>query len=168
MKKITTIGALVLTFLVAGCATVPYVPKNPPSAPIVGKLVTGSLIAVCDDPKDCKFFELTLKNKTEETVEIDWNRSYYINNGRADGGLYFDGIVVAQRNNPRAPDIILPNSSFQKKLAPNNNFELSLFPLAHWSIKDFKGESHGVYVTLKSGAKEEILNVSVSLKQPLK
>ena len=118
MKKLFT--AFVSIAVLTGCATKPHTPKNPPSASIVGKAVTGTLIAVCEDGDldDCKSFELTLNNKTENVLEIDWNRSYYINNGRADGGLYYDGIVVAQRNNPRSPEIILPNSFFQKKLVP--------------------------------------------------
>ena len=152
--------------LISGCATVPEKPKNPPSADINGKFVKGKLIAVCDVPDECTTFEVTLNNMIEETIEIDWNRSYYINNSKPDGGLYFDGIIIAQRNNPRSPDIILPKSSFQRKLVPNNSFNLSLFPLAHWEIKKFEGNSHGVYLTLKSGGKEENINISVNLNKP--
>ena len=121
---------------------------------------------MCDEPKSCKSFELTLNNTTEHTLEIDWNRSYYINNGKPDGGLYFDGVVIAQRNSPRSPDIILAKSSFKRQLVPNNHFELSMFPLAHWKVKAFQGDSHGVYVTLRSTGREEVLNVSVTLKRP--
>jgi hypothetical protein len=157
---------LVIATLLSGCASTPSKPVNPPSASINGQFVTGTLTATCDVPADCKVFELTLNNKTEETLEIDWNRSYYINNGKADGGLYFDGIVIAQRNNPRPPGIILPKSSLSKALVPNNHFELGGFPLVHWKVKPLEGNSHGVYVTLKSGSKEEIVNVSVNLKKP--
>jgi hypothetical protein len=87
---------LVTGALISGCASIPEKPKNPPSADINGKFVKGKLIAVCDVPAECKSFEVTLNNTTEETLEIDWNRSYYINNGKADGGLYFDGIIVVQ------------------------------------------------------------------------
>lgn len=163
--KIALFVLLTTGALISGCASLPEKPKNPPSADINEKFVTGKLIAVCDVPEECKSFEVTLNNTTEETLEIDWNRSYYINNSKADGGLYFNGIIVAQRNNPRSPDIILPKSSFQRTLVPNNSLELSLFPLAHWTTKTFKGDSHGVYLTLKSGAKEAIVNVSVNLKQ---
>jgi hypothetical protein len=150
--------------LLSGCATAPSKPLNPPSFSISGQFVSGKLTVLCDNPESCKVFELTLNNKTEETLEIDWNRSYYINNGKPDGGLYFDGIVIAQRNNPRSPDIILPKSSFQRNLIPNKHFELKMFPLAHWNIKYLEGDSHGVYLTLKSGSKEETVNVSVNLK----
>jgi hypothetical protein len=157
---------LLIGALVSGCSSAPTKPKNPPSANIAGKFVTGHLIAVCDVPDACKTFEVTLNNTTEETIEIDWNRSYYINNGKPDGGLYFDGVVIAQRNNPRSPDIILPKATFQRALAPNNSFELSMFPLAHWVVKTFKGDSHGIYLTIRAGGKEEAINVSVNLKQP--
>lgn len=163
--KVSFYSAAVIVALLSGCVTVPTKYINPPTSTINNDFVTGTLMAMCDEPTECNTFDLKLENKTDETLEIDWNRSYYINNGKADGGLYFNGIIVAQRNNPRPPDIILPKSSFQKSLVPNKHLELALFPLAHWKTKDFEGNSHGVYVTLKSGAKEVILNVSVSLKK---
>jgi len=116
---------------------------------------------MCDKAAECKMFELTLNNLTNETVEIDWNRSYYINNSKADGGLYFDGIVVAQRNNPRSPDIILPGTQFTKNLVPNNHLNLALFPLAHWETKTMVGPSQGVYLTIKTKTEEKIINSSV-------
>jgi hypothetical protein len=154
-------GVLFFVAALSGCATGPVALVNPPTATINNDLVSGSLKLLCDKAEDCKTFELTLNNLTDETVEIDWNRSYYINNSKADGGLYFDGIVVAQRNNPRSPDIILPKSQFSKKLVPNNNLNLALFPLAHWETKAMVGPSQGIYLTIKTKTKEEVINRSV-------
>jgi hypothetical protein len=145
----------------SGCATVPVALVNPPTATFNNDLVSGTLKLMCDKMTDCKMFELTINNLTNETIEIDWNRSYYINNGKADGGLYFDGIVVAQRNNPRSPDIILPKMQITKNLVPNNHLNLALFPLAHWETKTMVGSSQGIYLTLKTKTKEEIVNTSV-------
>lgn len=154
----TSFALLVLS----GCAS-PPMSVSTPSVPFSNDLVTGALKIVCDKPTVCTKFELSMSNSTSETVEIDWNKSYYLNNGKPDGGLYFDGIVVAQRNNPRSPDIILPRTSFQKTLVPNNSLELALFPLAHWSTKNMAGQLHGVYLTLKTKSKEDVINVSVDL-----
>jgi hypothetical protein len=165
MKKTIISISLLVTALITGCSTVPQTPQNPPTVEIDGKLVTGKLSALCDDPDLCQFFELTLTNKTEETIEIDWNRSYYIKNGNPDGGLYFDGIVIAQRNNPRPPDIILPKSTFTRKLAPNNNFTLTVFPLAHWNVGYLEGTKNGVYLSLKSDSKTEAINYSIDFEK---
>jgi hypothetical protein len=165
MKSLTKIAAIVAAVMIVGCASTPRKPLNPPTASINGKLVSGTLTAMCDDPDECKSFDLTLNNLTEDTLEIDWNRSYYLNNGRPDGGLYFNGIVITQRNNPRSPDVILPKSTFHRNLVPNKHFSLSMFPLAHWTISEFEGDSHGTYITLRSGGKEEIVNVSVNINR---
>lgn len=158
--------ALVLSALaLTGCVTIPQAPKNPPKTAISTDVVSGMLIAECDDPKTCQTFELSLDNKTNGTIEIDWNRSYYINNGKPDGGLYFDGIIIAQRNNPRPPDIILPMSNFKRRLVPSNNFSLNVFPLAHWAIKTFDGKSHGIYVTIKVDGKEQVIRADVTIPQ---
>ena len=145
----------------SGCATGPVALVNPPTTTFKNNLVSGTLKLMCDKAAECKMFELTLNNLTNETVEIDWNRSYYINNSKADGGLYFDGIVVAQRNNPRSPDIILPGTQFTKNLVPNNHLNLALFPLAHWETKTMVGPSQGVYLTIKTKTEEKIINSSV-------
>jgi hypothetical protein len=158
--------ALTLTTLaLTGCVTVPQTPKNPPKTAISNDVVSGMLIAVCDEPKTCQSFELSLDNNTNGTIEIDWNRSYYINNGKPDGGLYFDGIVITQRNNPRSPDIILPMSNFKRRLAPSNNFNLNTFPLAHWALKTFEGKSHGIYITIKVDGKEQVIRAEVTIPQ---
>lgn len=164
MRFFVAATVVLVGVLASGCASRARKPVNPPTTSIENQIVSGKLSALCDDPDSCRIFELTLKNKTEKTLEIDWNRSYYINNGKADGGLYFDGIVIAQRNNQRPPEIILPNSSLEKNLIPNNNFEFKIFPLAHWDFKYLQGYSHGVYLTLKSDGKEEVVNVSLDLR----
>lgn len=158
--------ALALSVIaLTGCVTIPKAPKNPPKTTISTDAVSGMLIAECDEPKTCQSFELSLDNKTNGTIEIDWNRSYYINNGKADGGLYFDGIVITQRNNLRSPDIILPMSNFKRRLAPSNNFNLNVFPLAHWALKSFEGKSHGVYITIKADGKEQVIRAEVTIPE---
>ena len=102
--------ALTLTAaFISGCETMPAKPKKPVIAEISTDSIKGNFIAYCEDGDECKLFEVTLKNTTNTTLEIDWNRSYYLKNNQPDGGLYFDGIIIAQRNNPKSPDIILPN-----------------------------------------------------------
>ncbi|MBK7501343.1 MAG: hypothetical protein IPI14_00760 [Polaromonas sp.] len=159
--------ALTLTAaFISGCETMPAKPKKPVIAEISTDSIKGNLIAYCEDGDECKLFEVTLKNTTNTTLEIDWNRSYYLKNNQPDGGLYFDGIIIAQRNNPKSPDIILPNSTFQRKLVPNNSFELIMFPAAHWFVKPFLREKHGIYLTIKSGDKQEVINTSLTLNPP--
>ena len=39
--------------------------------------------------KDLDSFLLTIKNKTNEEIEIDWSRSYFMENGQTQGGCSF-------------------------------------------------------------------------------
>lgn len=43
-------------------------------------------------------FRLILKNKTGNTIFVDWNRSYYICNDERSGGFIFDGINYDTRH----------------------------------------------------------------------
>ncbi len=64
-------------------------------------------------------FIISVQNKTDSTLEIDWNRTLFLDNGQSRGTFMFEGIKYADRNSQKAPDIIGPNSSFKKSIWPN-------------------------------------------------
>lgn len=169
MKKyVVSVLLATASLLLASCAHAPHESIGSPSVDITSPLVSGRLVALCEKPKSCKTFQLELSNQTDSTIEIDWSKSYYLNDDQPDGGLYFDGVVIAQRNAPRSPDIILPNGTFRRNLTPNNSFELGLLPLAHWKIKPFSTVNNGIYLTLRTGGKEEAIKASVRYSSPKK
>lgn len=160
MKKgIFELIAVVGLVATSGCTTVGHNPDFSPKKNFDGKLVNGEVIMQCSYPESCRTFLIDVKNKTKSDVDLDWNKSFYIKNGQTDGGLYFDGIIVAQRNAPRAPDIIFSEMSMRKTVLPNNNLNLSLFPLAHWEVKDLDGKTNGIMLTFKSGSVEERIKI---------
>jgi len=68
----------------------------------------------------CRSFSLTIENKTDKDIELDWNKTLYISNGTTSGGFMFEGVVYKDRNNPKTPDIIFAKSKFSKTIWPNN------------------------------------------------
>ena len=64
-------------------------------------------------------FNITVINKTEQDLIIDWNRSRYIHDGRGRGPFVFEGIEPETiRNETIPPDIIPPNGRMSKRIAP--------------------------------------------------
>ena len=58
-------------------------------------------------------FRLTLSNKTDKNLAIDWNKTRYIHNGRTRGGFVFKGIKPEDVKNSTIPsDTILAGGFF--------------------------------------------------------
>jgi len=63
---------------------------------------------------------LTIRNKTNKNIELNWNKTLYITGGQTSGGFMFEGVVYAERNNPKPADLIFGNSTFTKEISPSN------------------------------------------------
>lgn len=61
--------------------------------------------------KDTDFFNwfrLTVRNKTDRDMEIDWNRTRYIHNGKDAGLFVFEGVVPAAVKTATIPGAVIP------------------------------------------------------------
>ena len=64
-------------------------------------------------------FLLSVTNRTDKNLEIDWNKTRYILNGRNYGSFVFKGIDPADvRNSAIPPDIIPARGGFSKVISP--------------------------------------------------
>jgi hypothetical protein len=95
-------------------------------------------------------FDLTIKNKTSGDIELDWNKTIYIENNQTKGGFMFEGVVYKDRNNPKPPDIIFSGSEFRKTIWPN---ALVSF-YRSWHHDAIPSGQNGVYLTVKIKDKE--------------
>ena len=72
--------------------------------------------------KDNNFFEfflLSVSNKSDQDLEIDWNQTRYIYNGKLYGGFAFEGIRPEDIKNSTIPSAVIPKGSrFSKEIAP--------------------------------------------------
>lgn len=107
-----------------------------------------------------------IKNKTDKTIEIDWNRSSYLYNGQTNSGFMYEGVKYSKRSEiNRRPDFIMPNMSFQKTVYPNY--------LGEW-VAPYKGmgggwknkcistiAKSGVLIVYKIDGKEHYLQVEI-------
>jgi len=66
-----------------------------------------------------EMFRLTVINKSDKNLEIDWNKTRYIYNGRTRGGFVFKGIKPEDIKNLTIPsDIVSAGKTFSKEIAP--------------------------------------------------
>lgn len=96
-------------------------------------------------------FDLTIKNKTSADIELDWNRTIYVENNQTNGGFMFEGVVYKDRNNPKPPDIIFSGSEFRKTIWPN---ALVSFGYSSWHHYAIPSGQNGVYLTVRIKDKE--------------
>jgi hypothetical protein len=67
-------------------------------------------------PKGYTSFLLTVKNKTERDLTIDWNRSFYIRDGATKGGLDNRNRCPSGKKDP---DTIFPQGVFSTYVFPD-------------------------------------------------
>lgn len=102
-------------------------------------------------------FILNIKNNSNKDYEIDWNKTSFIKDGRTMGTFMYEGIVYKDRNAQKANDIIFANSTFSKKIFPNNYVQFDSYGWSH--IGTGSGQQ-GVYLYIVDGSetiKQKIL-----------
>jgi hypothetical protein len=101
-------------------------------------------------------FALQVENKTDSTLEIDWNRTLFMDNGQSRGGFMFEGIKYNDRNAAKSPDIVGPNSIFRKSIWPNVLVQRFTSSWSHFSFGWDKGDQgkYGVSLSVKKDGKE--------------
>jgi len=109
---------------------------------------------------DYDAFTLVIKNRTAGEIEIDWNRSFFVEDGQTREGFMFPGQRFLDRDKPRQPDIVLPTTPFTKVVFPVARVQGTiLYPIL--AEHSDSGE-YGVYLTVKSG--DKILKQTVTTK----
>jgi hypothetical protein len=112
-----------------------------------------------------KSFRLTIKNKTEKPIELNWNKTLFISGGQTSGGFMYEGIVFAKRDEPKPMDVVFPKVVFKKEIWPNHLVKFDPPPYGvgwvHWSMD---AGVNGVYLTMIVDGKEinEKLTVDLS------
>lgn len=65
-------------------------------------------------------FDLTVENKSKADLSINWDKSYFIDDGASDGGFMFKGVNYAKRTDPKPDLILLPGATKLITIYPNS------------------------------------------------
>ncbi len=175
MKRIgTLILAAVIGFALvtaSGCAA----PKTWVSSPEIETVSNPSYQAEFEPLKrDYEFFVsflLSVTNKTDENLEIDWNKTRYIHKGLNYGGFVFGGIDPADvRNSTIPPDIIPARGKFSKVISPYRL--LARAPLREQSMSEstisagiLPDGENGIVLVVRQNGKEIVEKVMVTIEE---
>jgi hypothetical protein len=107
----------------------------------------------------CTGFNLFLENKTNEDLEIDWSKTFYLSQRKERGGFVFEGIIFRDKNLRRPPDIVVGHGLLSKRITP----ESLLYYDLGWKYKYMGPGDHGVLLTVKADGREirERLNLNL-------
>ncbi|MDC7692465.1 hypothetical protein [Vogesella indigofera] len=147
----------ILCLSLSGCAAFQTYSYNaePPIAKSVSDKYEIQLQPIpCNSYSGCQGFNLTLANKSNSDIEIDWNKSLFVVNGQTNGGFMFEGTVYKDRNNSKDPDVVFANSTFSKNIFPNSLVSYNT-TLNRWLQAPMYNGEYGAYLRLKIDGKEQ-------------
>lgn len=123
MKKFTGFIITLLVLLLTWCAPTKKIWTSDPAFQSADNSYFKARIEpIKRDSKDRNFFvlfRLTIINKTDKNLEIDWNKTRYILNGMNYGRFVFQGVDPEALKNLTIPfDTIPAGINFSKEIAP--------------------------------------------------
>jgi len=164
MKRCVIVMLSIFTaFMFFGCATGPkFTWKFDPHTKSVDNESFSASIspAAYDDIwNGYTAFNLTIRNKSSNDIEIDWNRTLFIMGGQTYGGFMFAGVLYKDRNNPKQPDVIFSGSEFRKTIYPNDLVDFLYRQWRHYAMPE---GDNGVYLSLK--IKENVVREKITVR----
>jgi hypothetical protein len=123
MRKNAGLTLLFSLIFVAGCAPASTITWK--SAPEIQKSSSDCCVAQLEPVTTGKgpffdSFRLIVINKTDKDMQIDWNRTRYVESGIRHGGFVWQGIDPKQvRDASLPPDIIPPGNTFLRVIFPH-------------------------------------------------
>ena len=132
-KKIFILMVGLALILGTGCAPTFISISTPEIQTIENSHYTAQFEPLAEGNNYFDGFRLKVINKTSKDLEIDWNKTRYLYNGRDIGIFVFEGIKPESiKNLTISPDIIPSGQSFTKDISP---FKLlAREPLTHKGV----------------------------------
>ncbi len=152
-----------VTVTVSTCGTTRHTWKSEPEHQrLSNDVVAVELSPVCDQ-EGCQAFQLSVSNKTDHIIEIDWNKTTYITNGVHAAGFMLPGLRPEDRNKPKPPDLIQPHSSRSKTIWPSALAYSTHGSMGGWKHGIMSRGENGVDLCLKVSGKEMTERLTVIL-----
>jgi len=138
--------------LISGCVNTYYVPRvTPTKIETENEHFIANILPACT-PYACIFIGLVIDNKSSKNIEIDWNRTFFIEDGITKGRFTFEDI-----KNPISLYAFL-NRKITTIIRPGYRITVMLYPIAKvltsYEFRFRLNGSNGVYLTVIVDGKE--------------
>ena len=126
------IGMIISMMLAGfGCSVAVYeYASRPVSKTIETQVFIASFAPAKEDASYFSSFLLEIENKSDDTIEIDWNKTLYIHDDKNQGGF----VLPTQVREKSIPNEVIP---------PRTRFSKQLFPIAKIAMAERKNYSAG-------------------------
>jgi hypothetical protein len=119
MRKHSILGMIVFLMIIPGCIPAKIWTSHPEIQTSGNKYYNVQFEPLKNDNNFFEMFLLTVSNKSDKDLEIDWNQTRYIYNGKLYGGFAFEGIRPEDVKNSTIPSAVIPKGSrFSKEITP--------------------------------------------------
>ena len=116
-------------------------------------------------------FLLTIENKSDEALVLDWNESHYLFNGKPQGVMVFRGVdPETVRDGTIPPEAIAPGERFSREIMPLRLIAWN--PIAEKTASQpgitpgmLPAGENGVRLTLRQGRRPVTLSLSVRISR---
>ncbi len=172
--KIRKIGLCIVFLLVylIGCAPIKTWTSSPEIQTAGNQYYKVELEPVKNDHAFFEMFRLTVENKTDNNLEIDWNKTRYIFSGRASGVFVFKGINPEDIKNLTIPaDTVPPGAKLSKEIAPARL--VAVAPIRDRSVGAVKSGfspgvlpegKNGIYLVIRTPEQEMRVNITLNIE----
>jgi hypothetical protein len=166
---------MVIFLIFTGCATVPVYTSNPATHTFQNDVIVGELEPILASGKHYfDSFRFVLTNRSNTDLQIDWQNSFYLLNGKKFGRWGTEDLTVEDLQRKEKPPLVT--------VAPGNTVSGLIFPLqliARSSLSQKTGSAptisrgiipegeSGLLLTVRQGGREirEELNFRIKVTQ---
>ena len=107
-----------------------------------------------------RLFNLTITNKTNQNIILDWNKVYFLNkDGQPDGEFMLLMGKTPIRGSLTQPLLILANSSKTIKIYPAN----LVYDSVRWGLGDMDDGTFGAYIIIAMKGHEKNIKITVDI-----
>jgi hypothetical protein len=131
------VTGIIITMMMAGlgCSAAVYeYASNPVSKRIETKAFTAEFRPAKEDAGYFSSFILEIENTSDDSIEIDWNKTLYIHDEKNRGGFVFEGIDPTLVREKQIPNEVIPAKT---------RFSRQLFPIAKIAMAERKDYAAG-------------------------
>jgi len=159
----TTAICLVLLFITGCVASKTYFHKSSPSIKMSETDFFNMRVELIKKNNFFSIFRVTIENKSDAEIGIDWNKSLYFHNNKNKGKFVFKDIEPSQVKEGTVPNSIIP---------PKSNFTLDIAPLSKIALAGRKekiiSKDSGLYAGMFPEGKNSVQLILTTKSQVFK